>query len=55
MYIYSKIVNSKSKYSRKEHIRIGQELKEHCLMFRFNERYLHLRKSYGKTKRPSNQ
>ena len=29
----------KSKYSRKEHRRMGQELEEHCLMFEFNTRY----------------
>ena len=36
----------KSKYRKEEHRSMGQEIEEHCLMFEFNPRYLHLRKLY---------
>ena len=52
--IRPKVVNSvntnkpKSKYSKEDHRRMGQELEEYCFMFEFNARYLHLRDLYVK-------
>ena len=52
--IRPKVVNSddtnkpKSRYSKEDHRRMGQELEEYCFMFEFNARYLHLRDLYVK-------